>query len=213
MNLIESSDIPPIETPLGDLVEGTLITVQENGAPVEFYVSKQNYEEGLNGAGRVLCVRKDVQSNQAWNSNGGNTYSESSIDSWCNSTYKSTLSNTVQTMIGETSFYYTPGNGNNIVSTLKRAVFLLSVSELGKSETWYNAEGTTLPISANLSGSVSNQWTRSPVINSYNNSAGVLVNNGVLTSYYTSEDYGSRPVFTLPSTALVDGNLALIEEV
>lgn len=218
MNLIESSDLPPIETPLGDLVEGTLITVKENGAPVEFYVAKQNYEQGLNGTGRVLCVRKDVQSNQVWNSTGSNIYANGNIDSWLNGTYKSTLSSNVQQMIQTTKFYYSVGGVNGGVSTLERSIFILSSTELNQRNTSAsNVEGQVLSIAnvlavANYNGSPTEQWTRSP--NTSNNLLVWMISSG---GYYSNQNAnaaeGARPCFTLPSTALVDGNLALIEEV
>lgn len=217
MNLIESSDIPPIETPLGDLAEGTLITIQESGAPVEFYVACQNYEEGLNGAGRVLMVRKDVQSNQAWDVGRVNAYATSDIDAWFNGTYKNTLSNAVQTMIGTTQFYYTPGNGKNVVAVLNRAIFALSVTEFGENADYANEEGSVLTVSNILkipyfNGVAITQWTRSPKINTTFES--FRINQGGYL-YFNDCNFpnGARPCFTLPSTALVDGNLALIEEV
>ena len=65
---------------MSELTEGTLITINESGAPVEFYVACQNYEQDLNGEGRVLCVRKDIHSNRGWNSTNTNAYAGSAID-------------------------------------------------------------------------------------------------------------------------------------
>ncbi|MFR3238504.1 MAG: DUF6273 domain-containing protein [Acutalibacter sp.] len=216
-NLIENADIPPIKTPLGDLAEGTLITINESGAPVEFYVAKQNYEEELNGAGRVLCVRKDVHSDQVWDAESVNAYAESDIDAWFNGTYKNTLSRAVQTMIGTTEFYYTLGNNHNSVSSLERAVFALSLTELGYSHLSANTEGSTLPVVsalqvAYLNGNASSHWTRSPVRNN-NSAAWKMTSSGGFGSSGTYSTGGARPAFTLPSTARVSGNLALIEEV
>ena len=44
---------------LGDMELGTLVKLNENGTPAEFYVACHNYEAGLNGNGRTLVVRKD----------------------------------------------------------------------------------------------------------------------------------------------------------
>lgn len=175
MNLIESSDIPPIETPLGDLVEGTLITINESGAPVEFYVAKQNYEEELNGPGRVLVVRKDGYDERKWSNSTVNAWANSSIRSWLNSSYKDLLSSAVQELIGQTTYYYTDNGTDENVLTRSDSVFLLSATELNvvcitKTGAWSHTNPT----------------------------------------FATS---CSRPVFTLPASALVDGNLALIEEV
>lgn len=46
--------LPVVGTSIGNLDEGAIITLNENGNPVEFYVAKHDYEAGLNGAGRTL---------------------------------------------------------------------------------------------------------------------------------------------------------------
>ena len=46
--------LPVVGTSIGNLDEGAIITLNENSNPVEFYVAKQDYEAGLNGAGRTL---------------------------------------------------------------------------------------------------------------------------------------------------------------
>ena len=35
---------------LGSKAEGSIIKLKENGVLVDFYIAKQNYESGLNGA-------------------------------------------------------------------------------------------------------------------------------------------------------------------
>ena len=55
----------------------------------------------------------------------------------------------IRALIGSTKIRYTPGNGNTTMGTLDRAVFLLSAYELGKNESWFNKEGTTLPNATN----------------------------------------------------------------
>ena len=214
-----ASATPIAGTPLGELAEGTLIKIQENGAPVEFYVAKQNYEEGLNGSGRVLCVRKDCYDKQVWNSSG-NEYSTGNMDTWLNNTYKHMLSNQVQDAIVTTAFYYTKsvasgGTGN--VTTLRRSVFLLSSSELGKYNQWANNEGAVLPIAstlqiAHLNNNPTSQWTRSPYAASQSITYSWMLNSlGNLDRQDSAYADGARPCFTLPSTALVDQDLNLIE--
>lgn len=206
---------PMAGTPLGSLAEGTLIKILENGSPVEFYVAKQNYEQGLNGAGRVLTVRKDVYANREWDAGYVNAYSSSDINNWLNGTYKNVLSGPVQAMMSTTSFYYTPGNGNETVRSLERSVFALSITELGQTTPSVNVEGSPLPIAATLkiaylNGSAVTQWARSPALGT-TRGAGFLTENGVFGFYLVATDYGARPCFTLPSTALVDQDLNLIE--
>ena len=76
---------------LGSKAEGSIIKLKENGVLVEFYIAKQNYESGLNGAGRVLVVRKDCYDQRQWHSSNINAYASSAIDTWLNGTYKNLL--------------------------------------------------------------------------------------------------------------------------
>lgn len=46
--------ITEIGTSLGNLDGGSIIALNESSSPVDFYVAKQDYESGLNGAGRTL---------------------------------------------------------------------------------------------------------------------------------------------------------------
>lgn len=216
MNLIEG-EAPPVEdTPLSELAEGTLITIKENGTPVEFYVSKQGYEPSLNTSDRVLMVRKDVYDQRQWNSSSANAWASSTIHSWLNSGYKGLFSAYVQSIMGATTYEYTVGNNNNTVATRSDAVFLLSLTELGESYPSYaNVEGSALPIANTLkiayqNGVATTQWTRSP----QTQGIGLVWRfdqSGNFTLKSCTESHGSRPCFTLPSTALVDPSNALIE--
>lgn len=201
-----TSVVGPSGIPLSDYEEGAIIKLNEGGSPVEFYVSKHDYEPGLNGTGRTLVVRKDVHEVRVWDSGNVNAYSSSDIDAWFNGTYKALLDPSIQTAIGTTKFYYTPGKGNNTVGTLERAVFALSLTELGLSCAYTNVEGSVLHIASTLqiayrNGSAATQWTRSPYtlstdyaicLNTYGN---VVIND-------CSYNCFSRPAFTLPSTLL-----------
>ena len=73
------SAVPVAGTPLGNLAEGTLITIKENGAPVEFYVADHDYQSDLNGDGRTLIVRKDCYDQRAWNTARNATWMSSTI--------------------------------------------------------------------------------------------------------------------------------------
>ena len=72
---------------LGSKAEGSIIKLKENGVLVEFYIAKQNYESGLNGAGRVLVVRKDCYDQRQWHSSNVNDYANSTIKAYLNSTF------------------------------------------------------------------------------------------------------------------------------
>lgn len=202
-------------TTLGNKSLGSIIKLKENGVLVDFYVAKHDYENGLNGSGRTLVVRKDCYDTRQWHSSNVNAYASSAIDTWLNDTYKNLLDADIQSVIGTTKFYYTPGNGNTTVTTLSRAIFLLSGTELGQSHTYMKAEGTALSIAstlqiAYLNGSAVVQWTRSP--STYNTSdAWYLDSNGYLNFSGCTDTHGSRPAFTLPSTLSVsDGGVVSV---
>lgn len=198
--------------------EGDIVQLPEGGKLVEFYVAKLNYEQALNGAGRTLLVRKDCYDNRVWDNGNVNAYASSDIDTWLNGTYKNLLGSDVQSAIGTTQFYYTPGNENKTVGTLGRSVFLLSLTELGKTASHANVEGSALPIASTLqiaynsSGSATTQWTRSPYTGNTNCAWRLYPDGNIIYSYCTNTN-GSRPAFTLPSTFTatyyVDGNGAL----
>lgn len=201
-------------TTLGNKKVMDIIKLKENGKMVEFYVTKHNYENGLNGAGRTLVVRKECYDQRQWHGSNVNAYATSAIDTWLNGEYKNLFEADLRAAMGTTKFYYTPGNGNTTKTTLERAVFLLSATELGQTHTYLNAEGTalegasTLKI-AYLNGSVVYQWTRSPYTDSTNGAWYLNSSGSIGSNNYCSFTHGSRPAFTLPSTLSVsdDGSV------
>ena len=201
-------------TKLANKAVGSIIKLKESGTLVEFYVAKHDYENGLNGNGRTLIVRKDCYDMRAFSSSN-NAYANSSLDSWLCNTYLKLLDADIQAAIGTTKFYYTPGNGNTTVTTLQRAVFQLSLTELGKTAGYANTEGSALPIASTLqiayrNGSAVVQWTRTPFTVS-TSSVFCLFTDGYVSSNYYGDSYGSRPAFTLPSPLSVsdDGSVSV----
>ena len=202
-------------TTLGNKSVGSIVKLKENGVLVDFYVAKHDYENGLNGSGRTLVVRKDCYDTRQWHTSNVNAYATSAIDTWLNSTYKNLLDADIRGVIGTTKIKYTPGNGNTTVGTLERAIFLLSVTELGRSASYANTEGTALSIASSLqiaylNGSAVVQWTRSP-FTSNSSYACCLSTDGSVGGSSCSYTGGSRPAFTLPSTLSVsdDGSVSV----
>ena len=200
---------------LGNKSVGSIVKLKENGVLVDFYVAKHDYENGLNGSGRTLVVRKDCYDTRQWHTSNVNAYATSAIDTWLNNTYKNLLDADIRGVIGTTKIKYTPGNGNTTVGTLERAIFLLSVTELGKTASYANTEGTALSIASSLqiaylNGSAVVQWTRSPGTNG-TYGAYYLGTDGVVGNNVCNYAYGSRPAFTLPSTLSVsdDGSVSV----
>lgn len=197
--------------PLSTITPGAILYLNESGSPVPFYVCKHDYESGLNGAGRTLVVRKDCYDERAFSSNR-NAFSGSSMDTWLNNTWFKLLDDDIQAAISKTKFYYTPGYGNNTVTTLQRAAFLLSVTELGKSAYYANTEGTALSSAvcsqlaiAYRNGAAVTQWTRTPVTGSLYDVCYLYTNGDIYSNNYKGS-CGSRPAFTLPGTFLVIQN-------
>lgn len=198
---------------LSSKATGSIIKLKENGKLVDFYVASHNYEQSLNGAGRTLVVRKDVYDKRQWHSSDLNAYASSTIDSWLNSTYKNLLDSAIRSLIGTTKIRYTPGHGNWSVSTLARSVFLLSITELGESNSAVNTEGSSLPISSTLKTAYYNgnpffQWTRSP-LSGMDGYAWWMASGSNFDISSCSESLGTRPAFTLPSNLYVsdDGSV------
>jgi hypothetical protein len=202
-------------TTLGNKAAGSIVYLKENGTLVPFYVAKQDYESSINGSGRVLLVRKDCYDTRQWHTSNVNAYATSAIDTWLNGTYKALFDADIQTAMSTTKFYYTPGNGTTSVTTLQRSVFLLSVTELGKTASYANTEGTALSIASTLQiaykdGSAVVQWTRSPLTSSTRGACCLGASGGVSNSG-CADTYGSRPAFTLPSSLSVsdDGSVSV----
>lgn len=182
---------------MANVTEGQIVNIPRGGVMVPHYVGKLEYESGLNGAGRRLLVPVECYDQRQWNSTNVNTYANSDIDTWMNGEYKALFPEEIQTAMGTTEFYYTPGNGNNTVSTLERAVFVLSATELVGARYGVNTEGSQLPNSSLFFGV--QQWTRSPIISTTNNVQMITSDTSVSGGIPTSNAY-SRPCFTLPST-------------
>ena len=208
-----TSATPIAGTPLSQLAEGTLIKILENGSPVEFYLAKHSYEPILNGEGRELLVRKDIHSNQGWNGLGDNYWVGCSLMNWLNSTYKATLSATVQQLMGTTAYVT---EEMHPIASYSNPVFILSLTEYGLSRTFVDEEGSELPIASSLrvaylDGSPSPQWTRSRVGNNTVDVAYITAGGGA-SEDLRNRAHGARPCFTLSDTARVDADLNLIEE-
>ena len=201
-------------TLLSEKALGSIVKLKENGVAQEFYVAKHGYP--TSGNGRTLLVRRYIYDTRQWHTSNVNAYASCALDSWFNNTYYNLLDADIKAQIAAVAIPYTPGNGNDSVTTLSRKVFALSVTELGRTASYANTEGSALPIASTLqiahnsSGSTVVQWTRSPstdnTYGAYYLGTGGSVNDSVCTS-----TYGARPAFTLPSSLSVsdDGSVTV----
>ena len=214
-------------TSIGELEEGTLVKLSELGSPVEFYIAKHDYESGLNGAGRTLLVRKELEGVRKWDSNKSTEtrYAVCTLDSWFNGEYKERFASFVQVAMGTTKFYYTISGDNKTVTTLERSIFTPSAYEMfgatqaNDNYSACNVEGSVLPIASILRAVLYDdgyprQWSRS--VNVYGNT-----NAQVLTIGYTKmkgQNAGTtnstncpRPCFTLPASMKIDDDFNIIQ--
>lgn len=201
-------------TLLGNEALGTIVNLKENGVPQEFYVAKHGYP--TDGNGRTLLVRRYIYDTRQWHTSNVNAYASCALDSWFNNTYYNLLDADIKAQITAVAIPYTPGSGNNSVTTLSRKVFALSVTELGRTASYANVEGSALPIASTLqiahnsSGSAVTQWTRSPITNDTGSACCLYADGDV---YYggCADTYGAPPAFTLPSSLSVsdDGSVTV----
>ena len=201
-------------TLLSEKALGSIVKLKENGVAQEFYVAKHGYP--TSGNGRTLLVRRYIYDTRQWHTSNVNAYASCALDSWFNNTYYNLLDADIKAQIAAVAIPYTPGNGNNSVTTLSRKVFALSVTELGRTASYANVEGSALPIASTLqiaynsSGSAVVQWTRSPyTVNAYY--AYCLNTNGDVGNVGCALTHGARPAFTLPSSLSVsdDGSVTV----
>ena len=212
------ASVPAVGIRLGDIAEGQLVKLLENGTAVEFYVAKHDYESSLNGAGRTLLVRKETYGSGAF-AYSYNVYPGETQDVFLNTTYKALHEQWVQELMGETIFEYVQGENSGAILTTARSVFAPSSKEVLQ---YTGGGGEYIPVFATICAGISGTtWTRS----SYYRSTGTTDN--FTYAYWFSYSNGSvnvgnssasttwqyLPMFTLPATALFDEETSVLKGV
>lgn len=213
VNVISLSDSAGL--PLSTFREGAAIHMRENSSATYYIVSKHNYESELNGEGRTLLVRKAEYTQTNWGTST-NVYNGSKVDKLLLGTFKDSLDSNIAKVLDDypTTIRYTPGNGENGVTTISKPVFLLSSTEYGPNSNVHNVEGTMIPIAAQLlsNGCVGNKalLTRTPTINKndysvidyFNAEKNTFESKAVKCTDTTDPDTGAaiviHPALTLP---------------
>ena len=231
--VITSKRVPLLTAPTtviqaGTLTVGSVVKLMEGGTAVEYLVVNQGipsnsdlYDDSCNG---TWLLRKDIHSERQWNESAVNKYESSSINTWLNGDYFSSLGTIEQATIKQVKIPYRKGGGTSGTDQsgangLLCKIFLLGGYELG----WTTSDDQHFPVdgakldyfesgtgtSANnkriayLNGSATKWWLRSP----YSNTAGVwdvITNGDYLSSDYASYSRGIRPALIIPSTAKFD---------
>ena len=202
-------------TRLGDMAVGSTVKIKVNGTVKDFIIVHQGkpssiYDDSCDGTWVLL---KDVYTTRTFGSRN-NSYKDSSIHSYLNSTFYDLIDSDIRAVIKQVKIPYWYGTGRDgSLATgsngLSTKVFLLSCYEIGArngygipndgAELDYFKSGDRV---AYGSGGATTWWQRSPQTgNTYNvwfvNSAG----SSNVSNYGDSN--GVRPAFVLPSLLVV----------
>ena len=223
---------PMAGTPVSSLAVGTLIKINENGAPVEYMVVNQGLPSSMYDASCDGCwvLRKDIAENRAWDSSD-NDYKNSDIQAYLNGGWLSHYSAGVLSQIKQVKIPYVngTGSGGSVASGangLSCKIFLLSGYEVGwttNDNQYFPRDGAKLSYFdsgdnttannkriAKYNGSATHWWLRSPNTY-YADYVWNVYSNGEYDRSLCDNLIGVRPALVLPSTALVDQDLNLIE--
>lgn len=219
-------------TAISTLEVGTLVKVNENGAPVEYMIVQQgNPDASMYDASCDGCwlLRKDIAENRKWDSTN-NDYQNSDIHAYLNGDWTSRYEAGILSQIKQVKIPYVngTGSGGSVASGangLSCKIFLLSGYEVGLSTSdnpyfprdgaklSYFSSGTSSAANnkriANYNGSATHWWLRSPYTSDTYGVWGVY-SSGSYRSWGYGSTCGFRPALILPSTALVDDNLNVI---
>ena len=239
--VIMSGIVPPLVAPVtgilaGDLAVGSSVYLMENGVAAKYLVVNQGipsasslYDASCDG---TWLLRKDIYENRQWHSSNSNSYKASTIHSYLNSTFLGLFDSDIQAAIKEVKIPYVNGTGGSAVASgangLAAKIFLLSGYEVGfttRNHRYFPVDGAKLDYFtsgtgtaacklriANLNGSATDWWLRSPYTN-LTLSVWSVITNGECNYLGCSNSYGIRPALVLPSTALFDKNTLILKGV
>lgn len=216
---------------LGSKAVGSIVKLKENGILQNYIVVHQGlpsdiYDSSCNG---TWLLRQDCIEERAWYDGSKNIYESSDIYYWLNSTMLNKYDADIQNLIKQVKIPYRKNGGSEGidktgVNGLSCKIFLLSSYELG----WTKSDNSYFPIDgakldyfeygtgmsanskriAKLNGSAKHWWLRSPNgLNNYESS--FVYSEGYYSNNRTSNSYGVRPAFVLPSSLWVvdDGSV------
>lgn len=211
---------------LGSKAVGSIVKLKVNGAAKEFIVVHQGkpsslYDESCNG---TWLLMKDIYENRVWQSGNINKYENSDIHAYLNNTLLNLFDSNIKDAIKQVKIPYRKNGGSggadqSGANGLSAKIFLLSGYEVGGTFSTFPLDGAKLSYFesgtgtsannkriANLNGSASDWWLRSPVpnvtigvwhVSSYGNFAG---------DYNATNSYGIRPALILPQDMEVDSS-------
>ena len=220
------------------LAVGSVVKLMEGGTAVDYLVVNQGipensslYDSSCNG---TWLLRKDIHSNKEWYTTNVNKYESSSINTWLNGDYFNSLGTVEQATIKQVKIPYrknggsggTDQSGTNGLST---KIFLLSGYEVGwttSDNQYFPHDGAKLDYFelgtgtsannkriANLNGSTTSWWLRSPSTNKVDYVWLASTDGGYRTRYVANTLDGIRPALILPYTAKFDETTMILKGV
>lgn len=216
---------------LGTKSVGSIVKLKENGAAVNYIVVHQgrpssSYDTSCDG---TWLLRQDIAENRVWDSGNSNVLESSDIQSYLNGTWINRYDTDIRNAIKQVKIPYRQNGGSsgtdrNGANGLSCKIFLLSGREVGftnNESSYFPNDGSKLDyfISgntssaqqrrvANLNGSATLWWLRSPYTGS-TNYVWLVVSSGDYSYWGALNSCGVRPALVLPSTLLVsdDGSI------
>ena len=219
---------PSAGTKLSTLYVGHSVYLNVGGVRKEFLVVHQGLPSSLYDAScdGTWLLMKDIYENRQWHSPNINSYKESAIHSYLNSTFLNLFESNIQAAIKQVKIPYVNEAGSSAVASgangLSCKVFLLSGYEVGiGGKTYLPQDGAKLSYFnlnigmdpkriAYLNGSAYPWWLRSPSTNSVYYAWNVNSGGGCDNGFDVGLSFGIRPCIILPSDALVDDEYNLI---
>ena len=216
---------------LGTKAVGSIVKIKVNGASKDFIVVQQGnpntgtYDASCDG---TWLLMKDIYTTSTFSSNN-NSYKDSSIHSYLNSTFFNLIDGDIRNAIKQVKIPYQNGTGSGgSLATgsngLSTKVFLLSGYEVGWTTSdngYFPKDGVRLAYFGNSSGGNSKRiayngssaavwWLRSPYA-SGSNYVWYVNTGGSNSNYWYFNSCGVRPAFILPSTLVVsdDGTVSV----
>ncbi|MBQ9961436.1 MAG: hypothetical protein IJP00_05965 [Firmicutes bacterium] len=229
-NIVVTISLEEAAVPISTLPVGSSVYMYIDGLATEFIVIQQGnpntsvYDSSCNGA---WVLTKDILKSAAVDSSN-NDYANSDIHTYLNSTFINTLHTETQAQVKSVKIPYYNGTGSagsavSGSSGLQTKAFLLSCYEVGWTtsihsnfpvegaclEYFKGCEATDEKRSANLNGTATYWWLRSPYTgNAYR--IWHVINSGSYSYSKSTTSYGVRPALVLDSATKVvvngDGN-------
>ena len=219
---------------LGSKAVGDVVKLNVNGAAKEFIIIQQRapsyiyYDDNFDG---TWLLMKDIYENRQWHSSDRNSYADSTIHSYLNSTFLALFDLNIRNVIKQVKIPYRPGTGVGTATSygekgLSAKIFLLSAKAVNFSNA-HEPDGEDACLAyfkntgqdeieqkriAYYNGSACRWWLRSPYCSgATDRKDAILVGiDGYHTSGHCSYSYGIRPALILPSSLLVsdDGTVS-----